>query len=198
MKRILIIGCIVIAGFFVAGVGMADMFSWGVMGGVNFSTFNGSDKGNVSYRTGLSAGAFATIAPFKMIRFQPEAYISLKGAKYEYPSPTEDLKYNLYYLDFPLLVRWYPNILPLNMNVLGGPYFAFNISDKAKQGSIKNDANAESFDWGITLGLGLEIKRILIDGRYSFGLTDAIEGVTVKNGYFSILAGYRFGKDKED
>ena len=197
MKRFLIIGCIVIAGFFVAGVGMADMFSWGVMGGLNFSTFNGDDKGNVSYRTGFSAGAFATIAPLKGIRFQPEAYLSLIGAKYEFPSPIADQMVNLYYLDIPLLVRWYPSILPLNMNVLGGPYFAFNISDKIKQGGSKIDANAESFDWGITLGLGLELKRILIDGRYSFGLTDAIEGAKIKNGYFSILAGYRFGKDED-
>jgi hypothetical protein len=186
-----------ITGFFISSAALADLLSWGVIGGVNFATFTGADKGNVSYRTGFSAGAFVSVSPLKSLKFQPEALISLKGAKYEFPSPTEDVKYNLYYLDFPLLVRWYPSLLPLNLNVLGGPYFAFNISDNTKQGDIEGDANAETFDWGITLGLGAEINRILIDGRYSFGLANVVNGFTIKNGYFSILAGYRFGQGKD-
>jgi hypothetical protein len=197
MKRIIIVGCLVIFVFLVSSAALADLFSWGVMGGVNFATFTGADKGNVSYRTGFSAGAFVSVSPLKGLKFQPEALISLKGARYEFPAPLDDQKINLYYLDIPVLARWYPSLLPLNLNLIAGPYFAFKLSDKIKQGGSSVDANAETFDFGITLGLGVEVKRVLFDARYSFGLTDVFDGATIKNGYFSILAGYRFGKGND-
>jgi hypothetical protein len=191
----MIIACISISVLLVAGVGLADFFTYGPMGGVNFSTFYGDDKGDVSYRTGYSVGGFATIAILERLRVQPEAYISLIGAKYEQPG--DDQKINLYYLNVPVLAKWYPGILPLNMNILGGPYFGFNFSSKEKVGSSKSDFDANTFDWGITLGLGLEIKNIIVDGRYSFGLTDVVDTGKLKNSYFQILAGYRFGTQEQ-
>ena len=195
MKRFLILGCIVVIALAVAGVSMADLLTYGPIGGVNFSTYYGDDKGNVSYRTGFSIGGFATIALLERVRFQPEAYISLIGAKYEMPG--DDQMANLYYLNIPVLAKWYPGILPLNMNVLGGPYFAFNMSSKLKEGGNKTELDAETFDWGITLGLGLEIKHIIVDGRYSFGLTDVFDGSKIKNSYFQALVGYRFGTEEQ-
>jgi hypothetical protein len=192
MKRLLVTGCMIIVAFCVAGIGTADLLTYGPMGGVNFSTFYGDDKGDASFRTGFSVGGFATIAILERLRVQPEAYISLLGAKYD-----SDAKTNLYYLSLPVLAKWYPGILPLNMNILGGPYFGFNFSSKNKVDGSKSDFDANTFDWGITLGLGLEIKNIIVDGRYSFGLTDVVDTGKLKNSYFQILAGYRFGTKEQ-
>jgi hypothetical protein len=188
----MIIACVSISVLFVAGIGMADLFTYGPMGGVNFSTFYGDDKGDASFRTGFSIGGFATIAILQGLRVQPEAYISLLGAKYD-----SDAKTNLYYLSLPVLAKWYPGILPLNMNILGGPYFGFNFSSKNKVDGSKSDFDANTFDWGITLGLVLEIKNIIVDGRYSFGMIDVVDTGKLKNSYFQILAGYRFGTQEQ-
>jgi len=190
MKRFLIIGCVFLAVFFAfTSVSLAGFFSWGVMGGPNLSSLYGDDKGDAGYRIGFKAGAFATIAPLKGIKFQPEAYLSLIGAK------ENSTKVNLYYLDVPLLVKWYPSVMPLNFNVLGGPYFALNLLSKLKQDSTTVDYNAETFDAGLTLGVGIEVfERIPIELRYSLGFLDVKDGMKLKNTYFSILAGYRFGK----
>jgi hypothetical protein len=197
MKRLLIIGCVFLAVFFAfTSVSLAELFSWGVMGGPNFSSLYGDDKGDAGYRIGFKAGAFATIAPLKGIKFQPEAYISLIGAKFELPG--DDLKYNLYYLDVPLLVKWYPSIVPLNFNVLAGPYIAFNLSSKAKQGSTSTDLDTKSVDAGITFGAGIEIfEKIPIELRYTLGLMNIVDGSELKNMYFTALGGYRFGSGKK-
>ena len=54
----------------------------------------------------------------------------------------------------------------------------------------------ERFDFGVTAGGGVEIGRLIIDGRYTFGLTDIDKDTTdashTKNRALSVTAGVRF------
>ena len=54
----------------------------------------------------------------------------------------------------------------------------------------------ERFDLGLVAGAGLEFGRFVIDGRYTWGLSninkDESEDVKIKNRVFAVMAGIRF------
>ena len=62
--------------------------------------------------------------------------------------------------------------------------------------SERNDfdvKNAETFDFGVAGGLGLNItKNFFIQGRYVLGLTEASKDAEVKNSVVQVSAGFTF------
>ena len=52
------------------------------------------------------------------------------------------------------------------------------------------------FDFGVAMGGGVEFGSIVVDGRYTLGLTDIdkdkSDTVTTKNRTISVTAGFRF------
>jgi len=116
--------------------------SFGIIGGVNFSSFTGSDAdggtydlgGGDSYTatkgslTGFTGGLYVSIPIGTSVVFEPELLYSGKGAKYSYEASiggsSQDfgaVTYHGDYLSIPLLIRY-------NFNAQGGPYVLGGVS----------------------------------------------------------------------
>jgi hypothetical protein len=177
----------------IAGVslGMAIDLSYGVKGGVGFANFVGDDvPSSNNARLGFSAGAFGEFELIDMLNLQPELLLSLKGSK------ADPNTYNYYYIDVPVLVKFYPPIeVPkVKLNAFAGPYVGVNIIAKIKNDGTTTDVkdNVKLLDFGLVLGAGADIKKFTVDARYAFGLSKIAEnGNSVKNSLFSVMVGYR-------
>jgi Outer membrane protein beta-barrel domain len=159
--------------------------SFGVKAGVNFANLN-----------------FEGVAPANsQFALQAEALFSQKGAKSEEEGFSSRISLN--YIDIPVLARFStPASSGASFHVFAGPSFGFKTSAEAtsefdgEEETEDLDDQVKGFDLGLVLGAGVEFGRLVIDGRYAWGMTDINEdedeGVKVKTRTFSIMAGFRF------
>lgn len=146
-------------------------------GGSLTKLFNGEEDTN--YRLGFSIGGVLKTPLSKTLSLQNELVFSKKGGSITYLTNnyyTGDVRYNLYYIDLPVLLK--VKLSPL-FNLVWG-----------YQGSLLVDANIEYVDpyvvgiaeldenqlnkWDNSLVLGLSIggRKRAFDVRLNYGLTD--------------------------
>jgi hypothetical protein len=117
-----------------------------------------------------------------------------------------DLSIEINYLEVPVLMKY--KILPegdYTPSLFAGPYVAFQMSakgsatvevDGVSQTEEMDMEEVKSIDLGITFGGSLGIKvgsgRIILDIRYSFGLTKIADDTDAKNSAFTLMLGYAF------
>lgn len=187
----------------------------GVIAGVNFSTFSGSDadltsigldKGSL---TGFLGGVFVDVPLGASVMLEPSAVYVGKGAKYSISETgvSGDVTFDVEYIEIPVLFRY-------NFKPSGGPYalvgpdVAFNIScsvsgsgdadlpatdcvDIGTLAGVPFDATSVTF--GGILGLGYQHQRLGLEARYDFDFSDAFEDAgSVKNAAWEILLRYSF------
>jgi outer membrane protein with beta-barrel domain len=106
---------------------------------------------------------------------------------------------SLKYLEIPILLR--VNIGSRSRNGISiyglvGPVFDVNL--KAEANGIDVKKGYESLDIGLLGGVGIEITRFLVEGRYNHGLrnvlksTNAASATDIKTHSFAVLFGLRF------
>jgi opacity protein-like surface antigen len=185
-----------------------EPMSFGVKVGVTFSNLS-ADTDLLDFdfesRTGAVGGIFVAFPLATNLYFQPEALVTMKGAKLS--ALGEDANTKLTYLDIPVLLRY--NI-PLESTsvtpyVYAGPSFGLLLSAKQDYSfdgggddvDIKDEMKDTEFGW--VLGAGVQIQRFMIEARYTQGFTDIEDedsvdfgDSSVKNKAFMILAGVRF------
>ncbi|GGE89724.1 Outer membrane protein beta-barrel domain-containing protein [Chishuiella changwenlii] len=181
---------------------------FGVKGGMNVSNLTGDLQNNKS-KIGFYAGGYATIKIDDKFAFQPEVLYSAQGTKFnsiqavvpEYGPVTSDLKFNLDYVNIPLMFKYYATE---GLNIEAGPQVGFLVSAKGHakanvDGQKVNDTGDidelfKSVDFGLNLGLGYELRNgINFGARYNFGLANISDvGGKIKNSVFSIGLGYSF------
>jgi hypothetical protein len=179
-KNILIVfALLVTATTFAQGIDL------GIKAGANFATL--SDVADVSTRTGLLIGAFATLKFSDKLALQADILYSEQGADGE--KGASDL--NLDYIIFPVVFKYY---IFKRLNIQAGPQF----------GSVINDSfetNLESFDVSGVVGLGVDLPlNLRLTGRYNFGLNDigfigpygGSITTNAKNSVYSLTAGFSF------
>lgn len=178
--------------------------AFGVKAGVNFANLNfeGEDADvNFDRRTGLVAGLFVVVPTNSQFALQAEALYSQKGAQFEEDGFTSKVKLN--FLEVPVLARFStPASNGTSFHVFAGPSLGFKLSAEAvdsfggEEETTDLDDDVKSFDLGLVLGAGVEFGRFIVDGRYSWGLTDInnddTEDVKVKTRTFTVMAGFRF------
>jgi hypothetical protein len=190
---------------------------------VNFarvSNLEEEDEFDFGTKTGLIIGCFYRFDLGASFSIQPEAYFSMKGTKaageesafgvlYSY-----DFRLKLNYLEIPILLKYkFPANGKLKPSLFAGPYLGFNNSAKAfarvesesmgieetEEEDISDDVKNTEF--GITVGASLDYdighSSIIIDVRYSFGLTGILDdpypdAPVSKNGVFSLMLGFAF------
>ena len=151
---------------------------FGIKGGVNFSNLYVSNVQDEHLKLGVNAGFFAKLPMTKGISIQPELLYTSKGAKEKYNSlgQTGEYRFNLNYIETPLLVVFN---LTHNFNLSAGGYTAYlvsaNVKDLHSDGSITgvmdlNAGNFHRFDYGLAGGLGLDIGKVTLGARYNYGL----------------------------
>lgn len=157
-------------------INIATAQKGGIKGGVNFSNLYADDVSEENMKLGLNLGLWHRSADGIL---QTELNYSNKGAEIVYAGilGTGRYRYNLNYLELPVLYNL--NLGNLNLHV--GPYFGLlvgaNIKDVDANGDINNverldrsDFNA--VDYGLAGGVSLDFKASQLGVRYNYGLRE--------------------------
>ena len=172
----------------------AEGFGIGFKLGPIFSTLSQANS-NFSKNNGFELGIFFGGNRTGTVGVMGEVLYAKKGSK----NPNGSLQVDLRYLEVPILLR-------INMgsrsrsgvSVYGlvGP--VFDILMKGTDGnSLDVKKNYESLDLGVLVGAGVEVTRLLIEGRYNIGMKNVLKGgggnaTDIKSRSFALLFGVRF------
>ena len=172
----------------------------GVKGGVNVADVDLSADGDgppFDSRIGLVAGGFVRMPIASWLAVQAEGLYAEKGARIEESGVTAKLILN--YVEVPVLARVR---LGRVFYATAGPSMAFLVQAKVRtrfSGATEDidvSDEVQSFDFGLAMGGGVELGRLIVDGRYTLGLRDTdkdtTDATTTKNRTISFTAGFRF------
>lgn len=158
--------------------------------GMNVASLTKSDGADP--RIGLAAGVEAEYQATDIFSISAGVIYSMQGNKYEEKGITSTQK--LDYINIPILANVY---VTKGLAVKLGIQPAFNVNDKVKVSGgstsiIKDNTDAESFDFSIPVGLSYEYSNVVFDARYNFGVTKVWDGGDPMNSVFQITLGYKF------
>ncbi|HYH56397.1 MAG TPA: porin family protein [Anseongella sp.] len=174
---------------------------FGIKAGLNLADFNDPDhilsNQDKSTLTGLHAGGFMTISIGKKFSVQPEAVISMQGAKYDDPilidpesgqmMDAETTKDEFIYLNIPVMLQFSPAGA---FRLEAGPQLGILLTAHGKVEnagqSFRQDQKQyfESLDFGIGLGLGYRLPLGLdFYGRYNLGLVNVFNKDAIGNSH---------------
>lgn len=180
-------------------VAQTKVWSIGPEIGVNFSKY-GMDANSNSHANGITGGIFLTYSVINTFGITGKILYSEKGAV------TDDREEILKYIEVPLTGRFFFNKSgKFRPNFFMGPSFGFlrgvstriGTNDPVKIRDYK--ASYNSYDIGATAGLGLNYlilrqTRLLLDARYTYGLTDLTKAPgQINNETVSLTLGMSFG-----
>ena len=186
-----------------AATASAQGLAIGAKGGVNIASQQVTDDGggpSLDSRIGFVGGAFVTFPIASWLDVQAEGLYSQKGARLTFMGIESTLE--LDYLEVPVLARVRFGSGHWRYYAAGGPSMGVRLRARARttfSGSTEDVDVAdqvERSDFGIAMGGGVEIGRLVIEGRYTLGLTDIDKDKTdtshTKNRAIAVTAGVRF------
>jgi hypothetical protein len=170
--------------------------------GINLAKY-GDDGSDSDFKTGILGGGFLTYSIRNTHAFTGKVLFSQKGAQ----DNDGNEKQTLNYIEVPVIVRLFFNRDgAFRPNIFAGPSFGFltGVRNKIGDGDYQKLDNYgdfyNTFDLGVTAGLGFNYEcspgtRILIDARYTHGLTDISKSsnTSIINQAIGITAGVAFG-----
>ena len=171
-----------------------------VKGGLSLARISFADRDNTSYRKGdkpkvgfhLGISYEKKISDMFFFEFGP--MLHLKGVTD--PRASAD-RINVAYLDIPILVKGYfeYNDDIIIYNTLG-PYLGFGLLGRSSNRTIDWGKNIERFDFGLSLGIGVDFKGKQVGLAYDFSLlnnaTHASWGAEFKHRVVRLSLGYKF------
>lgn len=183
------------------GATAAAQMSAGVKGGVNIADVRveGADAAALDPMYGAVVGGFVTLPAFAGLELQTEVLYSMKGARVE--ETGLDTRLMLDYIEVPVLARLARGPRGgTRYFVAGGPSFGLRVRARTRTdfgGAVEEidiSDDVERFDVGVAVGGGVELGALVIDARYTFGLTDIDRSEDAKstNRVISLTAGLRF------
>ena len=186
----------------------------GVKGGLMITNFAqvGEEMTDNNLKLGGTGGIFAKVKVLGFFSIQPELLYMSKGSSTTYQfgngaiTPgVGSLDFNLNYLELPFLAVFNINKY---VNIHAGPYAAFllnaNVKNKSQNSAFNSygELNADNFqriDYGISGGIGLDIRPVIAGIRYdgslrSLGKSGAMGYLTqdARNSAFQIYVGLGF------
>jgi len=188
MKKLILV---FVASLFIFTMADAQMFTWGIKGGIGFSSINmdditgitdGSDvydlvtgDGVMGYHIGLQSRIKVA-----MILIQPELYFNAGGGTIEQivdGGATEVLNVKFNRIDIPVLVG--VKLGPARINI--GPVGSFILSESNDLDELEPNFEmyTSAMSWGYQAGLGLDISKLSLDVRYEGSLSALGESFTV-------------------
>ena len=185
--------------------------SWNAKAGLNMSNITGDYAKDSKAKIGGYLGVGMEYQFTEMWSIQPSLLFTTKGYKEKKEEGDESAgKATPMYLELPVMAAARFAVADgQNIVVKAGPYFAFGLGGKYKDGDYKEDIfkdvkddngeveeeAAKRFDLGIGVGVTYEINKFFVDLTGEFGLTKLYkieEGSAPKNMNFSIGVGYKF------
>jgi hypothetical protein len=187
----------------IAAAPAAAQVDVGLKGGFNFSRFTLDPEDpdlTFPYFYGPTGGVFVT-AGEGPVAIQVEGLYSRRGSKIEDELGAESLV-TLDYIDVPLLLRFNgASVDATTLFVTVGPTIGFNFRARREDsdGTTSNlDDDIEQIEYGVSAGLGVQVEGLVIEGRYTHGLSniDATASVEedreVRHRTFTLLLGFAF------
>lgn len=183
----------------------AQGLGYGVKAGVTLADLHEDDNGETTpfdFRVGPVIGAFVTWPLGSRVELQPEVLFTQKGAKFEQGGAT--LTQKLDYVDVPVTVSYRLfGGSGRNVAVFAGPSFGIRVRAKSSASvsggaTIEDDVSEQvkQTDLAVVGGLAYHRGRLVVDGRYSWGVSDIDEDTTdnikIMNRGISFLAGWKF------
>jgi len=178
--------------------------SGGVRAGVNLAnlSIDNSPPFDLENLAGLVAGGFLTLPLNGVFAFQPEVLYSRQGAKFHDQDVTARTKID--YVQVPALARVRLGTRS-PLSVLFGPSFGFKTGARFSTTGTPTDDSQDlgdqikGFDFGLAAGAGLDVGHLVVDARYTWGLTNIAKAAAnptdqdhVKNRVLSLSIGVRF------
>lgn len=177
----------------------------GIKGGLNVSNLYVDDVSDENARIGTHFGLFAQFGSEGMLALQTELLFSTKGSVAQYTGFfDQEVKYNLAYLDLPVLaVIKVGETVEIHAGGYGSYLMAANISysgDVANGVDEIDKDNLKSYDYGLALGVGINVGAVQIGARYNYGLVEIANSDSArtllgnsKNSCAQLFAAFAFG-----
>lgn len=175
--------------------------SYGIKGGLNFSSFsgNGFEAYDDNGRTSFHIGALVEIPVTERFAIQPEVLYSGQGYDILQRDGADDLEYQIDYINVPVMAKFY--VLE-GLYAEAGPQIGFLANsqidgdpDDTNSGEVNlNDDQFNDIDFSLGVGLGYKFNfGLFANARYNFGLTDVYDAnIDAKNAVFAVSVGYMF------
>lgn len=147
----------------------------GIKGGLNVSNLYIEDVDDENARYGFHLGVYTQLFESDKFAIQPELLYSTKGNRTTYDELgfQGDVKFNLNYLDIPVLAVFK---LGDAAEIHIGPYFGYLISASSDIDGDFDDyqeldrKDYKAWDYGISGGVGFNVGVVQIGARYNYGL----------------------------
>lgn len=178
----------------------------GIKGGLNASNLYIDDVNDENARLGFNIGLFGELVSTEGFGLQAELLYSTKGSKNVYDDPfDQEIKYNLNYLELPLLAVIKLGAVDLHLGAYGSYLLNANIdySGDLADGTDEIDKdNLKSWDYGLVGGVGINFGAMQIGARYNYGLvkiadSDAAEAFVgdSKNSCAQLFVAFNFNAE---
>lgn len=189
----------------------AQNIGGGVKGGLSLGDFRNLAEqldepgADAALKVGYAVGGYLAIRFDKGFSIQPEVLYTQKGVKFDFGQDTvdADVSFKADYLDVPILAR-YTFGKGLRGYVLAGPSLDFKLNAKVHTNILGESddqdisEDVEDFEFAIVFGGGIEIGPLLLEARWSEGLTDIVKpdpdapSGDIKTRTYLFLVGFRF------
>jgi hypothetical protein len=203
----------------ISAVAFSQNIKFGIQAGSVLASQKAKSSGvNISSdsKVSFTAGLLAEIPVAEAISFQPSLNFTQKGSKYstsQFGSTMETIQ-TLNYVELPLNVLY--NGKAGNGKFFGGlgPVLSYGISGKYKMkasgeeesedinfGTDKDEDDYKPFEFGANALAGYEFSNgLFVAASYNAGLSNILvddsENSSVKNSYFGLRVGFKFGGAK--
>ncbi|MCX6231265.1 MAG: porin family protein [Bacteroidetes bacterium] len=167
---------------------------FGIKGGINKILLYTNNAYSTKMISTFHFGLFAKFTLSHSFAIQPEINYSPKGGEITYNDLllNGSVRFNYNYLEVPLLIVY--NLFE-NCNIQAGPYAAFLISNKVSNVSGGNlfdfekninKSNNSHFDAGFAAGLSIDIGKLGMGIRYSYGFIKVAKESSVLDTFYTI------------
>ncbi len=195
MRRIVLSLMLICSGFYASSQGLPS-FQFGVKGGMNLAKFKTKNTFDSDNKAGYYGGVWARIGAAG-IHLQPELYLSGKNSNLVTVTGQENsVKFTS--LDLPILIGTKLGAGGVGLRLNTGPVFTFLLNEDQKFQAAASSAFNGDFKKDATVawqaGVGLDIGKLNIDGRYEYGLSEINSAAgypTTKLNLFTIGVGFR-------
>jgi len=188
-----------------------------ILGGYNaafiYSSWKGQQEISNRIKNGFRIGPILEMPVFKSVMIKSGILYALKGSR-EYRSISEipwedDTRYNIFYLEWPLILKKEFRIAGIPLFVEAGAYAAcgtliYVVTDGVNGNQLVHEYDKLGFkgknnnwstyriDYGWTAGLGAEFKKLTLGLSFEHGIRniDAFPEYVSKNKVYSVYATY--------
>lgn len=176
----------------IACAAVAQQTSFGIKGGVNFSSVEVEDGEDFEGKTGIHLGGLAHIHITRHFALQPELVFSMQGGEDE----SENMKLKLNYVNIPLLAQY---MTADGFRLQTGPQLGILATAEQKFGDVEVDTDDDisTVDFAWTFGAGYLFRSGFgIDARYNLGISNISddESFEARNRVFQLGVFYQFKK----